>query len=100
MLGLAFRPADGHEIFLKSLDSNFNDGEERNQYVLEQGQAAAAGRGTIGAATGSLVGAPVTDAFNDGEYRNDNWIKTLGGNHHTAGCDVAWPSSCREPGAG
>jgi len=90
MLGLAFRPADGHEIFLKTLYSNFNDDEERNQYVLELGQAAAAGRGTIGATTGSLVGVPVTGAFNYGEYRNDNWITTLGGDHHMAGWDVAW----------
>lgn len=87
MLGLAFRPADGHELFFKTLYSNFNDDEERNQYVLELADAAS---GTIGADSGDLVGVPVTGAFNYGEYRNDNWISTLGGDHHMADWDLTW----------
>lgn len=87
MLGLAFRPADGHELFLKTLYSNFNDDEERNQYVLELADAAS---GVIGADSGDLVGVPVTGAFNYGEYRNNNWISTLGGDHHTADWDLSW----------
>lgn len=87
MLGLAFRPADGHELFFKTLYSNFNDDEERNQYVLELADAAS---GVAGAETGDLVGVPVTGAFNYGEYRNDNWISTLGGDHRMADWDLSW----------
>lgn len=87
MLGLAFRPADGHELFFKTLYSNFNDDEERNQYVLELADAVS---GTIGADAGDLVGVPVTGAFNYGEYRNDNWISTLGGDHRMADWDLSW----------
>lgn len=87
MLGLAFRPADGHELFFKSLYSNFNDDEERNQYVFD---LAGARSGTIGAESGDLVGVPVNGAFNYGEYRNSNWINTLGGDHAAGGWDVTW----------
>ena len=87
MLGLAFRPADGHELFFKSLYSNFNDDEERNQYVLDLAGAAS---GTVGATSGNLVGVPVTGAFNFGEYRNSNWINTLGGDHAAGGWDLSW----------
>lgn len=87
MLGLAFRPADGHEIFLKSLYSDFNDDEERNQYVLELADAAS---GVVGEDAGDLVGVPVTGAFNYGEYRNNNWISTLGGDHEAGAWDLSW----------
>ncbi|MDG2520567.1 TonB-dependent receptor [Caulobacter segnis] len=87
MLGLALRPADGHELFFKSLYSNFNDDEERNQYVLELADAAS---GAVGERSGDLVGVPVTGAFNYGEYRNSNWINTLGGDHEFAAWDVSW----------
>lgn len=87
MLGLAFRPADGHELFFKTLYSNFNDDEERNQYVLELADAVS---GVVREDAGDLVGVPVTGAFNYGEYRNDNWISTLGGDHRMADWDLSW----------
>lgn len=87
MLGLAFRPADGHEIFFKSLYSDFNDDEERNQYVFELAGAAS---GAIGADSGEAVGVPLVGAFNLGEYRNSNWINTLGGEHDAFGWNLSW----------
>jgi len=78
ILGLEFRPSEGHRIFAKSIYSLFADNERRNQYVF---QIADALSGTIGETEGTLVGVPVQGSFNDGKYRTRNYINTLGGDH-------------------
>lgn len=88
MLGAEFRPAEGHRIFAKSLYSDFNDAEERNQYVfLLNGSAV---RGRLEQTSGDLVGVGVRGMFNLGEYKNHNWINTLGGDHLAEGWDLNW----------
>lgn len=87
MLGVALRPADGHTLFARSLYTEFNDDEQRNQYVLQLGGAAS---GTRGAKSGDLVGVPVRGTFNYGEYRNWNLIHTVGGDHELGGWDATW----------
>nr|WP_316627423.1 TonB-dependent receptor [uncultured Brevundimonas sp.] len=88
MLGLAFRPAEGHKLFFNSLYSDFNDEEKRNQYVFLLGGA----RRTLSrtSESGDLVGVGVRGMFNRGEYENSNWINTLGGDHRIGGWDVDW----------
>lgn len=87
MLGVEFRPADGHRVFAKSLYSDFNDAEERNQYIFLTGSALG---GTQGQTSGDLTGVGVRGMFNLGHYENHNWISTIGGDHLAGGWDLNW----------
>ncbi|WP_374471894.1 TonB-dependent receptor [Phenylobacterium sp.] len=88
ILGLEFRPADGHRLFAKSIYTEFKDNERRNQYVFQIGSALS---GTRGADAGDLVGVPVRATVNDAYYDNSNWINTLGGDHEdVAGWRLEW----------
>ncbi|RAK52662.1 TonB-dependent receptor [Phenylobacterium deserti] len=84
---IEFRPADGHSVFAKSLYTEFNDDEQRNQYVFQIGSAAS---GVRGASRGDLVGVPVRGSFNYGKYRNWNLINTIGGDHQIGGWTTSW----------
>ncbi|WP_035442326.1 TonB-dependent receptor [Asticcacaulis sp. YBE204] len=77
-LGLEWRPAEGHELFLKWVSSEFNDDEERNHYTFQLGSALS---GTRTATGGDLVGVPVRSTAEFGEYRTKNELTTLGGQH-------------------
>jgi len=87
ILGAEYRINDENKIFLKTLYTEFNDNEERNQYVFQIGSALS---GTRTATSGDLVGVPVRGTANDGYYANNNWISTLGGDHVVGGWDVEW----------
>jgi len=85
---LEYRPADGQRLFLKGIFTEFNDDEERNQYVF---QTAGAFSGTRGAAAGDLVGVPVRGTKSDSDYRNRNYLLTAGGDHELAqGLTMTW----------
>lgn len=88
-LGLSWRPADDHELFLKWVYSEFKDDEERNHYTFQLGSAAS---GTRGATGGDLVGVPVRSTAQFGEYRTKNALTTLGGEH---GFSDGWRFSWR-----
>jgi len=88
-LGVAWRPAEDHEVFLKWVYSEFNDDEERNHYTFQLGNALS---GTRGATSGDLVGVPVRSTAEFGEYRTKNALTTLGGEH---GFDDGWRFSWR-----
>lgn len=88
-VGLAWRPADNHELFLKWVYSEFNDDEERNHYTFQLGNALS---GTRGATSGDLVGVPVRSTAEFGEYRTKNTLTTLGGEH---GFNDGWTFSWR-----
>lgn len=93
LLGVEFRPADGHRLFAKTLYSEFNDDEQRNQYVLQIGSAVSGTRGPTG---GDLVGVPVRGSFNYGEYRNSIHLTTVGGDHELSGWKTEWRASYAE----
>lgn len=93
LLGVEFRPADGHRLFAKTLYSEFNDDEQRNQYVLQIGSALS---GTRGPASGDLVGVPVRGSFNYGKYRNSIHLTTVGGDHELSGWNTEWRISYAE----
>ena len=76
--GLEFRPTAQHRLFVKGIFTEFNDDEERNQYVFQTGSAFS---GTRNAAGGDLVGVPVRGTKSDSDYRNRNYVLTLGGDH-------------------
>ncbi|OYZ14397.1 MAG: hypothetical protein B7Y35_11635 [Sphingomonadales bacterium 28-64-96] len=78
---LEFRPADGQRLFLKGIFTEFNDDEERNQYVF---QLTGAASGTRTATAGDLVGVPVRGTKSDSDYRNRNYLLTAGGDHELA----------------
>lgn len=74
--GLEFAPSDNVRIYAKGIFTEFNDDEQRNQYELRLDRAAS---GTRDLASGDLVGVPLRGSFNYGEYRNKNYIGTVGG---------------------
>ncbi|MBB6228472.1 TonB-dependent receptor [Polymorphobacter multimanifer] len=76
--GLEFRPAEGHRLFVKGIFTEFNDDEERNQYVFQNSGAFS---GTRTASSGDLVGVSVRGTLSDSDYRNRNYLLTLGGDH-------------------
>lgn len=75
--GVEFRPAEGHRLFAKAIFTEFNDDEERNQYVFQIGTAA----GTRTALNGDLVAVSVRGTKSDSDYRNRNFLYTAGGDH-------------------
>lgn len=72
---IEFSPAEGQVFYVRGIYTEFNDHEQRNAYQLELNRAAS---GTRGLLTGDLIGVPVTGAFNDGRYRNRNYITSAG----------------------
>ncbi len=76
--GIEFRPAEGQRLFAKAIFTEFNDDEERNQYVFQIGSAFS---GTRTEASGDLVGVPVRGTQSDSDYRNRNFIYTVGGDY-------------------
>ncbi len=87
--GIELRPADGQRIFAKAIFTEFNDDEERNQYVFQIGSAFSGPRTAQG---GDLVGVPVRGTKSDSDYRNRNFIYTVGGDHELGG---AWAATWR-----
>jgi TonB-dependent receptor len=76
--GLEFRPTAQHRIFVKGIFTEFNDDEQRNQYVFQTGSAFS---GTRTAASGDLVGVSTRGTLSDSDYRNKNYLLTIGGDH-------------------
>lgn len=72
---LEYRPAEGTRLLGNFIFTQFNDDEQRNQYELRLDRAAA---GVRNLASGDLVSVPLRGSFNYGEYRNSNYIGTLG----------------------
>ncbi|MGC6329616.1 TonB-dependent receptor [Rhizorhabdus sp. FW153] len=78
--GLEFSPEDGQRIYAKAIFSEFNDNEQRNQYEFRLDRATG---GTRSLASGNLTGVPLRGTFNFGEYRNRNYLGTVGGDYET-----------------
>ena len=89
MLGIEFRPAESHSLFAKTLFTEFNDEEQRNQYVFDL--AGSFGDPALrGPDSGEVLGASVQGSFNLGNYENSNFINTIGGEHILGAWDVSW----------
>jgi TonB-dependent receptor len=73
---IEYAPTDGERLYAKAIFTEFNDDEQRNQYELRLDRAVS---GTRNLAGGNLVSVPVRGSFNYGEYRNRNYIGTIGG---------------------
>lgn len=86
-LGVEFRPSDAHRLFLSGVYSEFNDDEQRNQYVFQVGNALAGARTASG---GDLIGVPVRGTKNLGFYRTNNSIAQLGGDHQFGDWKIDW----------
>lgn len=76
--GVEFAPQDGLRFYAKGIFSEFNDNEQRNQYEFRLDRATG---GTRTQDTGSLTGVPLRGSFNFGEYRNRNYIGTIGSDY-------------------
>ena len=74
--GVEFSPQEGERLYATAIFTEFNDDEQRNQYELRLDRAAGGFRNLD---TGDLVAVPVRGTFNYGEYRNRNYIGTIGG---------------------
>jgi TonB-dependent receptor len=79
--GLEFSPQEGQRLYAKAIFSEFNDDEQRNQYEFQIGHALARGTRTLEA--GNLTNVPLRGSFNYAEYRNRNYIGTLGGDYES-----------------
>lgn len=77
--GLEVAPSDSLRLWARSIYTEFNDDEQRNQYELRLDRAQAGG--TRGFTSGDLVAVPLRGSFNYGEYRNNNWINTFGADY-------------------
>ena len=78
--GVEFSPQEGQRIYAKAIFSEFNDNEQRNQYEFRLDRATG---GTRTQDSGTLTGVPLRGSFNFGEYRNRNYIGTVGGDYET-----------------
>ena len=78
--GVEYSPEEGQRIYAKAIFSEFNDNEQRNQYEFRLDRATG---GTRTQDSGSLTGVPLRGTFNFGEYRNRNYIGTVGGDYAT-----------------
>ncbi|MFT4056058.1 MAG: TonB-dependent receptor [Novosphingobium sp.] len=76
--GVEYQPEEGKRIYAKAIFSEFNDNEQRNQYEFRLDRATG---GTRSLASGDLTGVPLRGSFNFGEYRNRNYIGTVGGDY-------------------
>lgn len=76
--GLEYSPEEGQRLWAKVVFTEFNDDEQRNQYVFNLNKVQS---GTRGFQSGDLVGVQVDGAFNYGEYRNRNYMATIGGDY-------------------
>lgn len=71
-----YEPVAGQRMFASFIYTDFSDDEQRNQYEFRLDRAASGTRTPDG---GSLVGVPLRGSFNYGEYRNRNYLGTVGG---------------------
>lgn len=78
--GVEYQPVDGQRLFAKAIFTEFNDDEQRNQYELRLDRATAGFRNLD---SGDLVNVPLRGSFNYGEYRNRNYINTIGGEYES-----------------
>jgi TonB-dependent receptor len=76
--GFEYAPAEGQRFFGSTIFTEFNDDEQRNQYELRLDRATAGFRNLD---NGDLVNVPLRGSFNYGEYRNRNFINTIGGDY-------------------
>lgn len=75
-----YQPTEGQKIYAKAIFTEFNDNEQRNQYELRLDRAAGGFRNHDSA---DLVAVPMRGSFNFGQYRNRNYIGTIGGEWDT-----------------
>lgn len=78
--GVEYSPEEGQRLYAKAIFSEFNDNEQRNQYEFRLDRATG---GTRAQDSGMLTGVPLRGSFNFGEYRNRNYIATVGGDYAT-----------------
>lgn len=78
--GVEYSPEEGQRLYAKAIFSEFNDNEQRNQYEFRLDRATG---GTRSQDSGTLTGVPLRGTFNFGEYRNRNYIGTVGGDYET-----------------
>ncbi|UBS31806.1 TonB-dependent receptor [Altererythrobacter sp. N1] len=72
--------SDDLRMFARGIYTEFTDKERRNAYQVELEDAEA---GTRGPLTGELFNVPISTAFNDGLYKNENIILSAGFDYAT-----------------
>ncbi len=80
--GIEVAASQDLRLFAKGIFTEFNDNEQRNQYVFDLvGDEDSPVTGPRGFESGDLEGVSVSGRYNFGEYRNRNYIATLGGDY-------------------
>lgn len=87
-----YRPSESHELFVTSTYVEFNDDEQRNQYIFNLSDAQAGfASGSNTPEQGTLQGVPFLSALGPGYYRNNTWTTLAGGNSRLG----AWTADYR-----
>ena len=91
---LDFRPAGDLELFLSSTYVEFNDDEQRNQYIFNLSDAQSGFQSDSNAPKrGTLQGVPMQSANGPGYYRNNTWTTMAGGESQLGEWDVDFRGS-------
>ncbi|WP_103028694.1 TonB-dependent receptor [Salinibacter altiplanensis] len=90
---LDFRPSETQEFFVSSTYVEFNDNEERNQYVFNLGAASNFQGGSNTPIEGTLSGVPMEGLLGPGYYRNSTWTTMVGGESRFGAWDISYRGS-------
>ncbi|MBC2605095.1 TonB-dependent receptor [Pelagicoccus albus] len=82
-----FTPTEDSKITISTVYSEFNDDEQRNQYIFLLDDAIS---GTALADSCDLVGVPVRGMLEYGNYKNSTWTNNLGYEHKLGEWNLNW----------
>ena len=94
-----FRPNTNHELFATSTFVEFNDDEQRNQYVFNLDDGAGYLEGANSPDQGTLQGVPMQQLLGPGYYRNSTWNNILGGTSRFGGWTLDYRGSYTQTNA-
>lgn len=90
---LDVRPSETQEFFVSSTYVEFNDDEQRNQYVFDLGGASGFQQGSNTPTQGTLQNVSMNGLLGPGTYRNSTWTTMAGGESQFGGWGLNYRGS-------
>lgn len=87
------RPSETQEFFVSSTYVEFNDDEQRNQYVFDLGGASGFQEGSNTPTQGTLQDVSRNGLLGPGRYRNSTWTNMVGGESQFGAWDLSYRGS-------
>ncbi|MEM6647092.1 MAG: TonB-dependent receptor [Bacteroidota bacterium] len=94
-----FRPSANHQLFVTSTFVEFNDDEQRNQYVFDFEDAEGFMANGNTPERGSLLGIQSQQLLGPGAYRNSTWTSIAGGSSRFGGWAADYRASYTQTNA-